>query len=153
MPNTPRRLEQVFQVYDPPLYFVTFNTQHRRTLLANENVHRAFVAFAREGGSRGIRVGKYVIMPDHIHLFVRGEFASSLAQWIRLLKRQVSNAINGHRPHWQQGFFDHLIRRRESYSQKWEYVWQNPVRSGLVASREQWQWQGEISVLEPPQKL
>jgi REP-associated tyrosine transposase len=26
------------------------------------------------------------------------------------------------RPLWQPGFFDHLLRNDESYSQKWEYV-------------------------------
>ena len=31
-----------------------------------------------------------------------------------------------------KGFFDHLIRHSESYSEKWEYVRQNPVRAGLV---------------------
>ena len=70
MPNRPPRLEQVFQKYDPPLYFVTFNTDHRRHLLANERVHQRFIAFAETGLSRGTAIGRYVIMPDHIP-FVR----------------------------------------------------------------------------------
>jgi hypothetical protein len=31
-------------------------------------------------------------------------------------------------PHWQKGFFDHVIRSEESYDQKWLYVRDNPVR-------------------------
>ena len=54
-----------------------------------------------------------------------------LAQWIRMMKRSLSKAIPVERPHWQAGFFDHLIRHRESYVEKWEYVRQNPVRAGL----------------------
>jgi putative transposase len=148
MPNTPRRLFWVFQDYDPPLYFVTFNTQRRGKLLATEQVHEAFLKFVQEGETRGVSVGRYVIMPDHIHLFVRGSVDFVLAQWVRLLKRRLSRSISDKPPHWQQGFFDHLIRHGESYAQKWEYVRQNPVRAGLVSGPDDWQWQGEIVGLE-----
>jgi REP element-mobilizing transposase RayT len=111
-------------------------------------VQNALTRFAEEAQMRGIGVGRYVIMPDHIHLFVRGNLDFSLAQWVRVLKRSLSREILTASPHWQQGFFDHLIRHSESYSQKWEYVRQNPVRAGLVASADAWPWQGEIVRLE-----
>lgn len=144
MVNAPRRLEFVFQKYDPPLYFVTFNTHQRKKLLANERVHESFVEFARSGAERGIAVGRYVIMPDHVHLFVRGDIAFLLSQWMRMLKRILSKGILTAGPHWQKGFFDHLIRHSESYSEKWEYVRQNPVRARLVTNPEDWPWQGEL---------
>jgi len=87
-------------------------------------------------------------MPDHIHLFVRGSDDFLLTQWTRGLKRNLSEAILPNRPHWQKGFFDHLIRHSESYSAKWEYVLQNPVRAGLVTNPDDWPWQGEIRALE-----
>jgi REP element-mobilizing transposase RayT len=145
MPNRPPRLEP-FQKYDPPLYFVTFNTDRRRKLLANERVHRCFVHFANRALDRGIAVGRYVIMPDHIHLFVSGAIDFSLEQWIRALKRTISATIFAEKPHWQQGFFDHLIRHDESHSEKWKYVRQNPVRAGFVSEPDDWPWQGEIEV-------
>jgi len=132
MADRPPRLHQVFQRYDPPLYFVTFNTHNRRKLLANSHVQNALVNFAHEGEVRGIGVGRYVIMPDHVHLFVRGSLDFSLRQWVRILKRVLSKAISCAPSHWQEGFFDHLIRHRESYAEKWEYVRQNPVRACLV---------------------
>jgi REP element-mobilizing transposase RayT len=148
MPNTPQRLHWVFQKYDPPLYFVTFNTQRRRKLLATDPVHQAFIHFANEGEAHRVSVGRYVIMPDHVHLFVRGSFDFVLAQWVRLLKRKLSSSIPQKAPHWQNGFFDRVIRHSESYSAKWEYVRQNPVRAGLVAGSDDWRWQGEIVGLE-----
>ena len=48
---------------------------------------------------------------------------------------------------WQEEFFDHVLRSSESYSQKWDYVRENPVRGGLVVSSDQWTWQGEIESL------
>ena len=147
MPEVPPRLEIIFQKYDPPLYFVTFNTHRRKHLLANSKVHQRFIEFCRKGEEGGISVGRYVIMPDHIHLFVANSSDTSLSQWVRLLKRALSQRILISPPHWQKGFFDHLIRSSESYSEKWEYVFQNPVRAGLVMHEDDWPWQGEIAEL------
>jgi putative transposase len=147
MPNTPQRLP-VFQRYEPPLYFVTFNTHRRTRLLANEAVHTAFIEFAQNGEDRGVGVGRYVLMPDHVHLFVQGNIEFVLNQWVRLLKRRLSKAIGRPSPHWQEGFFDHIIRHSESYAGKWEYVSANPVRAGLVVHPDDWPWQGEIMPLE-----
>jgi hypothetical protein len=47
----------------------------------------------------------------------------------------------------QEEFFDHILRSGESYSQKWDYVRENPVRAGLVSTFEDWPWQGEIEAL------
>jgi putative transposase len=148
MANAPRRLEFVFQKYDPPLYFITFNADRRRKLLADEKVHTSFVDFATTGAARDLAIGRYVIMPGHVHFFARGSHDHVLTQWIRLLQRHLSRSITVPRPHWQRGFFDHLIRRSESYSEKWEYVRQNPVRAGLVTAAEEWPYQGEIVRLE-----
>jgi hypothetical protein len=63
------------------------------------------------------------------------------------LKCQLGQTIVGKRgrdPVWQQGFFDHVVRNSESYSEKWEYVRQNPVRAGLCLRPEDWPWQGEV---------
>ena len=125
MPDRPPRLHHVFQPYEPPL-----------------------VRFAQEDQRRGIGLGRYVIMPDHVHLFVRGNLDFSLRQWVRILKRVLSKAILFAPPHWQRGFFDHLIRHSESYAEKWEYVRHNPVRTGLAKDPDEWPWQGEIVRLE-----
>ncbi|MFA7344137.1 MAG: transposase [Terrimicrobiaceae bacterium] len=144
MSNRPPRLTRVFQSIDSPVYFVTFNTFRRQPFLAEDSVHEAFRAFAGAGMERGVGIGRYVLMPDHAHLFVRGAADFRLAQWVRLLKRAVSKVISGSSPHWQEGFFDHVMRSSESYSAKWEYVRQNPVRAGLAAVPEEWPYAGQI---------
>jgi hypothetical protein len=35
----------------------------------------------------------------------------------------------------------------ESYSQKWDYLKENPVRAGLVKKSDDWPFQGEIESL------
>ena len=131
-----------------PLYFVTFCTHGRTPLLATDGVHLAFVDFAKRGDSHGVYVGRYVLMPDHAHLFVSiAEGTTTLSGWMKSLKNSLSKVFRqqGHpAPHWQKGFFDHLMRSADAYSEKWEYVRANPVRAGLVATPDAWPYQGAI---------
>jgi REP element-mobilizing transposase RayT len=144
----PQRLEWIFPNYDPPVYFVTLCTAKRCKVLANERVHLALRNYANVGTARGYAVGRYVVMPDHIHLFVCGIDDFVLGTWVAGLKRVVAAAVTGGRSIWQRGFFDHVIRSNESYSEKWNYVQQNPVRAGLVADADEWPFQGEIVCIE-----
>jgi putative transposase len=149
--NTPPRLDQIFQKYDTPLYFITFTTRFRKSLLARQDVFDAFVAYAKKNESAGRAVGRFVIMPDHIHLFVRIGRESRLSDFIRLLKQALSKELHAHGVEgdmWQPGFFDHLLRHTESYHEKWSYVRENPVRAGLVDKAEDWPWQGEFVWIE-----
>jgi putative transposase len=63
------------------------------------------------------------------------------------LKRVLSKVVkpvDSADPVWQRGFFDHVMRSAESYSQKWDYVRENPVRAGLVRDADEWPYSGEI---------
>ncbi len=143
-PNKPHRLSEIFQSYDAPVYFVTFCTADRKSILANAAVHAAFRQYAEKAEPRGIAVGWYVIMPDHIHCFIRMDPQRTLGITVRMMKRALSTAVAEPLPHWQPGFFDHLLRHSESYSAKWDYVHQNPIRAGLVDQPEDWAFQGEV---------
>jgi REP element-mobilizing transposase RayT len=91
-------------------------------------------------------------MPDHIHLFVSFQPGTTvLSDWMKSLKNSLSKRLRSmgrDAPHWQDGFFDHVLRSSESYEQKWRYVRDNPVRARLVAQAEDWPYQGEIQRLE-----
>ena len=90
-------------------------------------------------------------MPDHLHLFVAFQPETlTVSNWIKSLKNSLSKtlrAMDKPAPHWQEGFFDHVLRSSESYEQKWRYVRDNPVRAGLVSQAEDWPYQGEIQRL------
>jgi REP element-mobilizing transposase RayT len=131
-----------------PFYFVTFNSHQRLPLLARHEVHETFRRFAEQAKEHDVAVGRYVIMPDHVHLFVA--FPSTgitLSEWIHALRTVVGKTLlrlGQHKPHWQEGFFDHVLRSADGYAQKWEYVRRNPVRAGFVNNPEEWPYQGEI---------
>ena len=69
---------------------------------------------------------------------------------MKALKRSLATVLRAQGaafPFWQRGFFDYVMRSRESYSEKWEYVRNNPVRAGFVVEADAWPFQGEIAEL------
>ena len=90
-------------------------------------------------------------MPDHIHLFIRIGHTAKLSTSITCIKRNVTKCIHASTPNitiWQNGFFDRLIRNNESYAEKWNYIYQNPVKAELVSTPEEWQFQGELNIID-----
>ena len=144
-----RRLDRLFVA--SPIYFVTACTVKRRAILTRPEVHRAFLDYANRGEDRGAFIGAYVLMPDHVHLFAAFDPELRLSEWVKSLKNALSKALRSLHvpaPHWQKGFFDHVLRSGDSYSQKWDYVRDNPVRAGLAGTWNEWPFSGEVHLLE-----
>lgn len=155
MPERLHRLERHFD--RNPIWFVTACTHERAKILARPEVNLAVQQFAEAGASRGAWLGAYVLMPDHLHAFVAlDEREFNLSDWIKSLKNTISKTLQTlevESPHWQKGFFDHVLRSQESYSQKWDYVRNNPVRAGLVERAEAWPYHAQPHPLEYHESL
>jgi len=149
------RLERLH--IENPIYFVTFCTHSRRQILSCESVHNVFQEFCGNASDRKIFVGRYLLMPDHIHLFVKVPPPSeNLSKWVKSLKNVLSKQLRSGgctAPHWQKGFFDHVLRSQESCSQKWQYMVENSVRKQLAVGFEDWPHQGEIHALGIDQRM
>ena len=66
---------------------------------------------------------------------------------MKSLKNSLSKTLRGMNipaPYWQKGFFDPVLRSEESYSEKWLYGAENPVRKLLAERFEDWPYQGEV---------
>jgi REP-associated tyrosine transposase len=146
-----RRLERVW--IDQPIYFVTTCTFGRRAILATNQIAALLSDEWRAAHDRhGWAIGCYVIMPDHVHFFCRAELdAKSLPifmqKWKQWSSKRMARELKVAGSVWQEEFFDHVLRSSESYSQKWDYVKENPVRAGLVKKSDDWPFQGEIESL------
>jgi len=132
------------------IVFLTVCTQDHKPLLARKEIHELLRSIWSEAGYWV--VGRYVLMPNHLQLFCApaGVEYPSLANWVRFWKSRVSQAWPWpeEQPIWQRSFWDTQLRKEERYSEKWEYVRQNPLRKGLVSRPEDWPYQGEMNVLE-----
>jgi predicted DNA-binding transcriptional regulator YafY/REP element-mobilizing transposase RayT len=134
---------------EPIILMVTVCTKDRKPLLANQVALDLLSEAWRRADSW--HVGRFVLMPDHLHLFCSpAEFpARAVDQWIRLWKADVSRKWprKADQPIWQADFWDRQLRKDEHYSERWNYVWENPVRAGLCGRPDDWKWQGEIHEL------
>src|SRR5947209_20431214 len=102
----PPRVDLVY--FDQPVYFITFCTRNRRRIPSLGRVQSVFEKYAHTAIEKfNVAVGRYVIMPDHVHLFVCGDDTFVLSRWVGGLKRAISVALDA-RHLWQPVFFDHI---------------------------------------------
>ena len=80
-----------------------------------------------------IKIDKYVIMPNHIHLIISlyGTMRASsptknIENIIRSFKIMVTKEIG--KSIWQRSYHDHIIRGEKDYQKIWEYIDTNVIR-------------------------
>ena len=131
------------------IVFVTVCTRGRATALADPNVQTTLIDAWKLATSW--LVGRYTIMPDHVHLFAAPASypPEPLHAWVRFWKSVSARKWPYQRSCsvWQVDFWDTQLRKGESYSAKWEYVRRNPIRAGLVEDAADWPYQGELNTL------
>jgi len=79
----------------------------------------------------------FLLMPDHLHALVSFPPGVSMSGVVADWKRWHARA---NRVHWQDGFFDHRLRREESLEHAIDYIRRNPVVRGLCGTIEEWPW-------------
>ena len=131
------------------IIYLTVCTPRRKRLLAAEDAMELLVESWQAATSW--MVGRFVIMPDHLHLFCAPAEAPArdIGQWVRYWKTLASRRWPRpeDQPIWQLDFWDTQLRDISHYDEKWEYTRQNPVRAGLVTSPDAWPYQGELHEL------
>jgi putative transposase len=140
----------IVQSWDRPvIVFLTICTEKRKPILANRGAMELLLEAWRKADQW--RVGRFVIMTDHIHLFCTPARLDScdLQTWVQFWKSIASKRWPRREelPLWQKDFWDRQLRTGDSYGDKWEYVRHNPVRRGLAARAEDWPYQGELNHL------
>ena len=81
---------------------------------------------------QAVRVDKYVVMPNHVHLILvlePSEHAVRISRIVQQLKRAVTIRLG--KSIWQLGFHDHIIRQEADYREIWTYIDNNPVKWAL----------------------
>ncbi|MHC4873728.1 MAG: REP-associated tyrosine transposase [Planctomycetota bacterium] len=146
--NSPIHVSPIDFFNKNTIVFLTVCTDKRKQILANEIVYKQLLDAWQKADAWSI--GRYVIMPDHIHFFCSpAKEGVSLAKWVTFWKSHVSRKwpFPEQQPVWQRDFWDRQLRSYEKYEEKWEYVCQNPVRKGLVNDLSEWRFQGELNSL------
>lgn len=143
----PTRLKE-YDYSSPGAYFVTICTKNRKELLSEIIVGEGLGTLPQNkltptgevveksiqyinNNYNGVKIDKYVIMPNHIHLIVTldnsgGDRTPPLHKVIGQLKSYTTNKFNNIL--WQRSYHDHIIRGEQDYRKIWEYIDTNIIR-------------------------
>lgn len=87
-----------------------------------------------------VKVDKYTIMPNHIHLIIhiterihpfptkKHNISNVIGKFKAAVTRRVGNAFMHSEKIWQTSFHDHIIRNEKDYQKIWNYIHTNPVK-------------------------
>ena len=85
------------------------------------------------------------VMPDHVHLG-RLRFPRSKKRVQTIVSKWKEWTAKTLKIEWQRDFFEHRLRKEESFREKADYILANPVRAGLVERVEDWPY---VFIAEP----
>ncbi len=112
--------------------------------------------------NKGLEIYEFVIMPNHLHLIIGAKENYELSQIISDFKRFTTKEIlsllkNDNRRYilnliknsfarkkgnqqqiWQRENYPEVIESEKFLEQKVKYIYENPVKSGLVENPEDW---------------
>jgi len=143
----PQRANPAEGVHEYPwqstIAFVTVTTKDREPWLANPSVHAALRTTWQS--ARAWLVGRYVVMPDHVHFFAApGDSETEIEAWILYWKRGLTRVLQADAGKWQSRAWHMRMRSGAHCQQQWDYMLDNPVRAGLVSKPEDWPLAGEV---------
>jgi REP element-mobilizing transposase RayT len=87
----------------------------------------------------------YVVMANHVHIFLKPKGEATLDRITKFLKgftAREANTLLGRtgQKFWQDESFDHWSRNRDEFIRIVKYIENNPVKAGLVINPEDWPW-------------
>jgi len=138
MPWGLRRFHQTRQ-----LHFITFSCYRRRRKLDSPDSRSVFERALEQARRKyAFFVSGYVVMPEHVHLLVSEPEQALLSHAIQSLKQAVSRtlALRSAEPFWQARYYDFNVWSERKRVEKLRYMHRNPVKRGLVAKPEDWEW-------------
>jgi len=119
-------------------YFITICCRQRgKNHLAHPVVANNIFETIKHRNGEGIWYAHLALVtPDHVHLLLsfpqrektRSNSCEQMETWTaKTLKIE-----------WQRDFFEHRLRKEESFREKADYILANPVRAGFVDRAENW---------------
>ena len=117
-------------------YSLTICTKDRREIFIDGDVVAAVLLTIQQSAAvNDFAVFGYCFMPDHVHIVVTATSRKCQLAKVRLEvettlrlshKQQTGESL------WQPSYFDHVLRDDEETWRAVRYVFENPVRKGLV---------------------
>ncbi len=114
-------------------YFITFDlfngrlTEEERLIVQNH---------IREGHSKFCKLIAVQVMPDHVHIILKPNDGISFSRIMKGIKGVSARLVNKHRGKtgtvWLDESYDRIVRDQDEMDEKLRYMFENPIRAGLV---------------------
>jgi len=120
-------------------YFITVCCKEKKKILDNKSAFEIIFKSCFWLEKEGYIIADFlIVMPNHIHWIFQLLNKKPLSMVIKSFKeytgRKIKENLSLNGTVWQEGFYDHAIRKDESLTEIIKYAWYNPVRAGIVES-------------------
>jgi putative transposase len=124
-------------------FFFTSKTNGGRALLQTERMANLFIDVLRSYmRAKKFQVHDFVVMPDHVHVLLSLGQEMSIEKAAQLMKGNFSYRVKKEFgvkwEVWQKGFSEVQITTEESFVQHQNYIEENPVKTGLARSADEY---------------
>ena len=129
------------------VYFITW--RYKGLQILNPEEQAIVLETLRYWDGNKWQVFAAVVLPDHVHVLAKtlpnpGGGFFDLGEIIHSVKSYSAQKISHKRGHrgsiWQDERYDRIVRHEAEFLEKWNYIRNNPVKSGLVDSPETYPW-------------
>jgi REP element-mobilizing transposase RayT len=90
------------------------------------------------------RLIAWCVMPNHVHTLIEASELWPLAKVVHSWKSHTAHAANRilgrSGDFWLREYFDRFIRDDRHFANVVRYIEENPVKAGLVSTKEAWRW-------------
>ncbi|MGZ4812303.1 MAG: REP-associated tyrosine transposase [Terriglobales bacterium] len=136
-PHQPRQENRTF--------FVTTSAwEHRRLLQSHRMAGLLIDVLYHYRSEQKFSLHEFVVMPDHLHALVSVGAELTIERAVQLIKGgfsyRASHELNFRGEIWQRGFSEVRVLTPAAFFVRRTYIRENPVRAGLVASPELWDY-------------
>ncbi|PIZ17887.1 hypothetical protein COY52_02300 [Candidatus Desantisbacteria bacterium CG_4_10_14_0_8_um_filter_48_22] len=128
-------------------YFITILTHERKEIFISPETVNNVLSILKETILQDFNIAAYCFMPDHLHLLLLSKSPKSdLKRVIKdfnqksgfMFIRQFKKKL------WHISYYDHILRKEEELLETAKYIFNNPVRKGLVNSFKEYPFSGSM---------
>jgi REP element-mobilizing transposase RayT len=133
-PRSPEQDAEYQRVF-PDRFNEWLDAGHGECWLRRPEIARIVAGALQHFNGQRYTLGKFVIMPNHVHALVTPLGEWTIEQILHSWKSYTATAINRQLRRtgtvWQSEYFDRLVRNAQALEGFVDYIRQNPVKAGL----------------------
>ncbi len=117
-------------------YFVTITVFNKQHLFVEKNIIDCIkIELKKLSSEKNFKVWAYCFMPDHLHFLIEGiseksDFKKFITKFKQLTGFRYKQKYKKNL--WQINYYEHILRKEEDTKEVVYYIFNNPVRKGLV---------------------